>query len=155
MHPLSTWPLMWTAAVELDVAVDADPSSTSTLTFGHDFLTDGPRPANVADPGGAMPSKARPRAARRPRVVKGASTAARPRSAGKRGTSTVIRRKRPTTAKPVLLGGGNPQIAKADGDAPVQAYIAAMPGWKRGVGKQLDALIERAVPGVAKAVKWN
>ena len=58
-------------------------------------------------------------------------------------------------AKPVLLAGGNPQIAKADGDAPVQAYIAAMPGWKRGVGRRLDALIEQTVPGVRKAVKWN
>jgi hypothetical protein len=54
-----------------------------------------------------------------------------------------------------LLSGGNPQIAKADGDAPVQAYIAAMPGWKRDVGKRLDALIVRHVPNVRKAVKWN
>jgi hypothetical protein len=53
------------------------------------------------------------------------------------------------------LAGGNPQIAKADGDAPVQAYIAAMPGWKRDVGRRLDALIARTVPGVRKAVKWN
>jgi hypothetical protein len=59
-------------------------------------------------------------------------------------------------AKPVKrLSGGNPQIAKADGDAPVQAYIAAMPGWKRDVGKRLDALIVRNVPDVRKAVKWN
>jgi len=58
-------------------------------------------------------------------------------------------------AKPALLAGGNPQIAKAYGDAPVQAYIAAMPGWKRDVGRRLDALIVRAVPGVRKAVKWN
>src|SRR6185503_10457177 len=57
--------------------------------------------------------------------------------------------------KVVLLSGGNPQIAKADGDAPVQAYIAAMPGWKRAIGKRLDALIVRNVPGVRKAVKWN
>src|SRR3954471_6300373 len=57
--------------------------------------------------------------------------------------------------KPVLLSGGNPQIAKADGDAPVQAYIAAMPGWKSEVGRRLDALIVRTVPGVCKAVKWN
>jgi hypothetical protein len=57
--------------------------------------------------------------------------------------------------EPTLLSGGNPQIAKADGDAPVQAYIAAMPGWKSDLGRRLDALIERAVPGVAKAVKWN
>jgi hypothetical protein len=55
----------------------------------------------------------------------------------------------------VLLSGGNPQIAKADGDAPVKAYIAAMPGWKRAIGKRLDALIVRNVPGVRKAVKWN
>src|SRR5215217_6180604 len=58
-------------------------------------------------------------------------------------------------AKPKLLSGGNPQIAKADGDAPVQAYIAAMPGWKRDVGRRLDALIVRTVPEVRKAVKWN
>lgn len=57
--------------------------------------------------------------------------------------------------KVALLSGGNPQIAKADGDAPVQAYIAAMPGWKRAVGRQLDALITRSVPNVTKAVKWN
>lgn len=56
---------------------------------------------------------------------------------------------------PVLLSGGNPQIAKGYGDAPVQAYIAAMPGWKRDVGDRLDALIEKTVPGVRKAVKWN
>jgi len=55
----------------------------------------------------------------------------------------------------VLLSGGNPQIAKADGDAPVQAYIAAMPGWKRDVGKRVDAVISRNVPKVRKAVKWN
>jgi hypothetical protein len=60
-----------------------------------------------------------------------------------------------SAAEPVLLAGGNPQIAKGDGDAPVQAYIAAMPGWKRDVGRRLDALIERTVPGVRKAVKWN
>ncbi|TSD90561.1 DUF1801 domain-containing protein [Mycobacterium sp. KBS0706] len=58
-------------------------------------------------------------------------------------------------ATPVLLSGGNPQIAKGYGDEPVQAYIAAMPGWKSEVGRRLDALIERTVPGVRKAVKWN
>ena len=58
-------------------------------------------------------------------------------------------------AKPKLLSGGNPQIAKADGNAPVQAYIAAMPGWKGDVGRRLDALIVRTVPGVNKAVRWN
>jgi hypothetical protein len=74
-----------------------------------------------------MPSKAKPRAAKRPSRAKA----------------------------PTLLAGGNPQIAKADGDAPVQAYIAAMPGWKREVGRRLDALIVRNVPNVKKAVKWN
>ncbi|MES2947369.1 MAG: DUF1801 domain-containing protein [Pseudomonadota bacterium] len=58
-------------------------------------------------------------------------------------------------AKPTLLSGGNPQIAKGYGDAPVQAYIAAMPGWKSDVGRRLDTLITRTVPGVHKAVKWN
>ena len=57
--------------------------------------------------------------------------------------------------KTTLLAGGNPQIAKRDGDAPVQAYIAAMPDWKADVGRRLDAIIVRAVPGVHKAVKWN
>jgi hypothetical protein len=57
--------------------------------------------------------------------------------------------------EPVLLAGGNPQIPKGDGDAPVQEYIAAMPGWKRDVGRRLDALIVRTVPHVHKAVKWN
>lgn len=59
------------------------------------------------------------------------------------------------TDKPKLLSGGNPQVAKGYGDAPVHAYIAAMPDWKHEVGRRLDALIEKAVPGVNKAVKWN
>ncbi|MBK8949818.1 MAG: DUF1801 domain-containing protein [Flavobacteriales bacterium] len=67
--------------------------------------------------------------------------------------------RRTTTKKPAakvkLLSGGNPQIPKDDGDAPVQAYIAAMPGWKRAVGEQLDALVVRHVPDLQKAVKWN
>ena len=58
-------------------------------------------------------------------------------------------------ARPVLLSGGNPQIPKGDGDAPVQAYIAAMPEWKQEVGGRLDNLIVRTVPGVRKAVRWN
>jgi hypothetical protein len=62
---------------------------------------------------------------------------------------------RPVEKKLVLLSGGNPQIAKAEGDVPVQAYIAAMPGWKSDVGRRLDRLIARTVPGVCKAVKWN
>ncbi len=64
-------------------------------------------------------------------------------------------RPRKQAAKKVLLSGGNPQIAKADGAAPVRAYIAAMPGWKRAVGRRLDALITRTVPKVRKAVRWN
>lgn len=58
-------------------------------------------------------------------------------------------------AKPTLLAGGNPQIAKGYGNAPVQAYIAAMPGWKSDVGRRLDEIVVRTVPGVHKAVKWN
>ena len=76
--------------------------------------------------------------------------------AGTAARSTAARRKGPVgKAKPALLAGGNPQIAKADGDAPVRAYIAAMPGWKRDVGHRLDALVVRTVPGVRKAVRWN
>jgi len=59
------------------------------------------------------------------------------------------------SGEPVLLSGSNPRIAKGDGDGPVQAYIAAMPGWKQEVGRRIDAAIERVVPGVKKAVKWN
>ncbi|WP_370539650.1 DUF1801 domain-containing protein [Achromobacter sp. UMC71] len=59
------------------------------------------------------------------------------------------------TTAPRLLSGGNPQIPKGEGDAPVQAYIDAMPGWKSEVGRRLDVLISQAVPGVHKAVKWN
>jgi len=69
-----------------------------------------------------------------------------------RGTA---KSKDPASAQPVLLSGGNPQIAKGYGEAPVQAYIAAMPGWKSDVGRRLDALIARTVPGVSKAIKWN
>ena len=64
-------------------------------------------------------------------------------------------RQKSAKKKSVLLSGGNPQIAKADGDAPVQAYIAAVPGWKRDVAKRIDAIITRTVPHVLKAVKWN
>jgi hypothetical protein len=77
------------------------------------------------------------------------ATSRKPAKAAKNTTAKVH------AAKPVLLSGGNPQIAKGDGDAPVQAYIAAMPGWKRDIGRQLDALIVHTVPGVRKAVKWN
>ncbi|WP_243371394.1 DUF1801 domain-containing protein [Microvirga solisilvae] len=69
-------------------------------------------------------------------------------------TDTAVKSKR-DGKDPVLLSGGNPQIAKGYGDEPVQAYIAAMPGWKSELGRRLDAIIARAVPGVSKAVKWN
>ena len=59
------------------------------------------------------------------------------------------------TDQPTLLSGGNPKIAKGDGDAPVQAYIAAMPAWKHDIGRRLDALITETLPGVRKAVRWN
>ncbi|MCA9273997.1 MAG: DUF1801 domain-containing protein [Phycisphaerales bacterium] len=62
---------------------------------------------------------------------------------------------RKTAARPKLLAGGNPQIPKGDGDAPVEAYLAAMPGWKQDVGRRLDELIVKNVPGVQKAVRWN
>ena len=73
-------------------------------------------------------------------------------------STSQARKKLLAKAKPgevTLLSGGNPQIAKGYGDAPVQAYIAAMPGWKSAMGSQLDAIIERTIPGVSKAVKWN
>ena len=71
-----------------------------------------------------------------------------------KGKSAKVAASSPQT-KPVLLSGGNPQIAKGYGDAPVQAYIAAMPGWKSDAGRRLDELIVQAVPEVQKAVKWN
>ena len=64
-------------------------------------------------------------------------------------------KKKSPAKRPKLLSGGNPRIAKSDGDAPVQAYLAAMPEWKQEIGRRLDALVVRAVPGVRKAVKWN
>lgn len=79
-----------------------------------------------------------------------AAVAENTRVASKRSRS-----KPSTPAQPKLLSGGNPQIAKADGDAPVQDYIAAIPGWKREVGRRLDALITRTLPGVKKAIRWN
>ena len=72
-----------------------------------------------------------------------------------KGSKKSARVAKKLAAKPALLSGGNPQIAKGYGDAPVQAYVAAMPGWKSEIGRRLDALIVRTVPGVHKAVKWN
>jgi hypothetical protein len=97
--------------------------------------------SNSASAGKGLPRKAKPKVAKRPsRDVNEKPATTKPKGAA---------------TKPALLAGGNPQIAKADGDAPVQAYIAAMPGWKSDAGRRLDALIVRTVPGVRKAVKWN
>jgi len=87
-----------------------------------------------------------------------AAKPAKPRKAVAKSSArkpTKAAAKEPVVATTALLAGDNPQIAKADGDAPVQAYIAAIPGWKRDVGRRLDALIVRTVPVVRKAVKWN
>jgi hypothetical protein len=94
--------------------------------------------------------------ARKPAAkAKNSSTKTKSPPKAKPGASKAKPIKRRKGEKVVLLSGGNPQIAKADGDGPVQAYIAAMPGWKRDLGKRLDALIVRNVPNVRKAVKWN
>ena len=108
-------------------------------------------------------AKAKPKAKRASRASEARKSAAKAKKTAKAGAKA---KPRASEAKPikvrkgekvgvVLLSGGNPQIAKADGDAPVQAYIAAMPGWKHDLGKRLDALIARNVPNVRKAVKWN
>lgn len=73
----------------------------------------------------------------------------------KKSTTTKMNTSATKASQPVLLSGGNPQIAKVYGDAPVQAYIAAMPGWKRDIGRRLDAIVTKTVPKLRKAVKWN
>ncbi len=109
-----------------------------------------------------MPQKAKTKAkskpAKRPTRVAKPKPAATKRkaAAGKTGRSTATKRKVAKLAKkPRLLSGGNPQIAKGYGEAPVKAYLAALPGWKRGLARRVDALITRTIPGVNKAVKWN
>jgi hypothetical protein len=93
------------------------------------------------------PTRSR-RVAKNPASKRGAPKASMPRKTPSNSQSG-------KATKPRLLAGGNPQIAKTYGDSPVQAYIAALPGWKRDVGRRLDAVIVRAIPGVQKAVKWN
>src|SRR5438876_8784510 len=108
-------------------------------------------------------STAKPKAKRASRASGARKPAAKATKTASAGTKAKGPAKAGAKAKPgaseakpvILLAGGNPQIAKADGDAPVQAYIAGMPGWKHDVGRRLDALIVRTVPGVHKAVKWN
>ena len=104
-----------------------------------------PRREDVRKPNKAKSKAARKRVTAKPQRIAGK---------GERSTATTGKG-RSAAAKPAVLSGGNPQIAKADGDAPVQAYIAAMPGWKRDVGRRLDALVVRSVPTVRKAVRWN
>jgi hypothetical protein len=101
-------------------------------------------------------SRAKPKAVRRPSRANTKHPAASKGPAGDGKRSAGAKRTAPPVgAKPKLLSGGNPQIPKGDGNAPVKAYIAAMPGWKGDVGRRLDALIVRTVPEVCKAVKWN
>jgi len=88
-------------------------------------------------------------------ILAGRGLRDRPDATAKKKTSKTKASKKKTSKKPKLLAGGNPQIPKGDGDAPVQAYIAAMPGWKRDVGRRLDAIIVKSAPKVQKAVKWN
>jgi hypothetical protein len=113
--------------------------------------------AGLASLTGKAKSKARS-TSRSSKPRKSAAKSESPRKAGaksKPGAGEARPSKARKGRKVVLLSGGNPQIAKADGDAPVQAYIAAMPGWKRDLGKRLDGLIVRNLPNVRKAVKWN
>jgi hypothetical protein len=104
-------------------------------------------------------AKAKPKARRASRASGARKPAAKAKKAANASTKGASEAKPLKVRKgervAVLLAGGNPQIAKGDGDAPVQAYIAGMPGWKRDLGKRLDALIVRNVPNVRKAVKWN
>ena len=100
---------------------------------------------------GNTKTKQKPRAPSRASAPRQTATGTKSKRGAKRAKRSAPRRSK----KVVLLSGGNPQIAKGDGDAPVQAYIAATPGWKRDVAKRLDALIVRTVPKVQKAVKWN
>lgn len=105
----------------------------------------------------ALPAnKPAKRVAAKPPAKAAAKKAAATKGPARKGATSAKTASAAAAAKtPRLLSGGNPQIPKGYGDAPVQDYIAAMPGWKREVGRRLDALVERTVPGVSKAVKWN
>ena len=100
-------------------------------------------------------AKAKPKAKRASRASGARKPAAKAKNSAKAGVKPKPIKVQKGEKVAVLLSGGNPRIGKADGDAPVQAYIAGMPGWKRDLGKRLDALIVRNVPNVRKAVKWN
>jgi hypothetical protein len=109
----------------------------------------------------ARPATRKAGATSKPSKPGAPTTAGTPRTASKSAAKAQPAKKQAATpAKKrsrgvVLLSGGNPQIAKGDGDAPVQAYLAAIPGWKRDVARRIDALVVRTIPGVEKAVKWN
>ena len=97
-----------------------------------------------------LKSKSMPASTTKNAKTRATNSAASRKAAPKTKTAATAK-----AGKPALLSGGNPQIAKGYGDAPVQAYIAAMPDWKSAAGKQIDTIITRAVPDVQKAVKWN
>jgi hypothetical protein len=110
----------------------------------------------MADKTSTKPAKVAKKASAKRVVAKPRKEVAKPRKvAAAKPRKITAKPGKIAAAKPALLSGGNPQIAMGYGDEPVQAYIAAMPGWKRDVGRRLDALITRTVPGVRKAVKWN
>src|SRR5690606_19730946 len=102
-----------------------------------------------------MAKNARKKSTPTAKARKKSAPAAKPRGSAAAAGKVAGRRASGTGRGAKLLAGGNPQIPKGEGDAPVQAYVAAMPGWKRGLGERLDALIVDAVPDVQKAVKWN
>ena len=95
------------------------------------------------------------RKSRKPVKAAGTSTVRRVATKARIARKTAPKAKPRKSAQPVLLSGGNPQIAKGHGDAPVRAYLSAIPGWKRELGRRIDTLVVRTVPGVIKAVKWN
>jgi hypothetical protein len=110
------------------------------------------KPATKASSGKPAKATASTKAAKAAPKPAAKRTAVKPANAAK---TTGKPAKNGAQGKPALLSGGNPQIPKGYGDAPVRAYIAAMPGWKRDIGRRMDALVVQAVPGVRKAVKWN
>jgi hypothetical protein len=110
------------------------------------------RPKAKSTPRASQPRSSASKTKSRRKPAAKAKPTAKPKPAAKAKPKPLAAQKRKQV---VLLSGGNPQIAKGHGEAPVQAYIAAMPGWKRDVGARLDALISRTVPAVRKAVKWN
>jgi hypothetical protein len=120
----------------------------------------GPARKSAAKPAGSSKAPKRKSAAKSPARKKPAAkkAAAKKPAGGKTTARKVVAPKtvaRKATAGPKLLSGGNPQIAKGNGDEPVQAYIESMPDWKRAIGRKVDELVTRAVPNVRKAVKWN